>query len=270
MDTLEEAIDRVVAGPARKSRVISDREKAITAYHEVGHALVAHLLPHCDPVHKVSIISRGQMGGYTRLVAEEERSLWSKSQFRDFLAFALGGHAAEKLIFGEVTTGASNDIERVTSIARKMVTEYGMSERLGPVRMGRREGAAGLGEQPEYSEETAREIDTEVREIVMRAMETAERTLAEHRDRLTLISERLIECEVLEGQEFTGLFAAPLPVGGQPLPMVAMTPTTTGHGLPPELSLNLTVGGDPAPDHLSASRDRDAPDGEGMLHPARP
>ncbi len=244
MHSLEEAMDRVLAGPARKSRVISEREKAITAYHEVGHALVAHLLPHTDPVHKVSIVSRGQMGGYTRLVSEEERSLWSKSQFRDFLAFALGGHAAEKLIFGEVTTGASNDIERVTSIARKMVTDYGMSERLGPVRLSRREGPAMPGEQPEYSEETAREIDTEVREIVMRAMETAERTLAEHRDRLVLISERLIEREILEGKEFAALFEAPLPEGGVPQPVAAMSPTAVGHGLPPTMSLNLVNGSD--------------------------
>ncbi|HEX9036917.1 MAG TPA: ATP-dependent zinc metalloprotease FtsH [Ktedonobacterales bacterium] len=239
MAALEEAMDRVLAGPARKSRVISEREKAITAYHEVGHALVAHLLPHCDPVHKVSIISRGQMGGYTRLVSDEERSLWSKSQFRDFLAFALGGHAAEKLIFGEVTTGASNDIERVTSIARKMVTDYGMSERLGPVRFSRRDSAAGVGDQPEYSEETAREIDAEVREIVKRAMETAERLLAEHRDRLVLMSERLIEREVLEGREFAELFDAPIPDSATLEPHAALSATNVGHGIPPTMGLNL-------------------------------
>jgi cell division protease FtsH len=197
-----------MAGPARKSHVMGKREKAITAYHEIGHALVAKLLPNCDPVHKVSIVSRGQMGGYTRLVSEEERMLWSKSQFRDFLAFALGGHAAEKLTFGEVTTGASNDIERVTAIARKMVTEYGMSEQLGPVRMLR---AANPGETPEYSEATSQTIDTEIREIVQRAMATAERLLATHRERLILMSERLIEQETLEGREFAELFDMPLP-----------------------------------------------------------
>src|SRR5947209_5951029 len=131
---LEEAIDRVVAGPARKSRIISEREKAITAYHEIGHALVARLLPNTDPVHKVSIVARGQAGGFTMLLPTEDRYLWSKPQFEDMLAYALGGHVAELIIFGEVTTGASNDIERVTKVARSMVTEYGMSGRIGPDR----------------------------------------------------------------------------------------------------------------------------------------
>ncbi|HEY7975054.1 MAG TPA: ATP-dependent zinc metalloprotease FtsH, partial [Ktedonobacterales bacterium] len=227
MSTLEEAMDRVVAGPARKSRVISEREKAITAYHEVGHALVAHPLPKCDPVHKVSIISRGQMGGYTRLVSDEDRSLWSKSQFRDFLAFALGGHAAEKITFGEVTTGASNDIERVTSIARKMVSDYGMSERLGPVQLGKRDGGGYLGaesggETRNYSEETAREIDEEVRDIVLRALDTAESVLREHQERLILISERLIKTEILEGREFQTLFEMPLPEDSEPATLAAL------------------------------------------------
>jgi cell division protease FtsH len=241
MHALEEAMDRVVAGPARKSRVISEREKAITAYHEIGHALVARLLPHCDPVHKVSIVARGQMGGYTRLVSEEERSLWSKSQFRDFLAFALGGHAAEKLIFGEVTTGASNDIERVTAIARKMVMEYGMSEGLGPVRLA---ASSRPGEPPEYSEETARAIDVEVRAIVQRAMATAERLLEEHRERLVLMSERLIERETLEGSEFSDLFDMPLAESAAPEPRAALSTTSTGHGLTDGLSLNLASGDD--------------------------
>ncbi len=123
MGEMEEAVDRVSAGPERKSRIISEHEKAVTAYHEVGHALAARALPNCDPVHKVSIVARGPRGGYTRLLPEEERYLWTRSQFEDFLAFALGGHLAERIIFGEVTTGASNDIERVTAIARKMVTD---------------------------------------------------------------------------------------------------------------------------------------------------
>ncbi|MEO7003207.1 MAG: ATP-dependent zinc metalloprotease FtsH, partial [Ktedonobacterales bacterium] len=211
---LEEAIDRVVAGPARKSKVISEREKAVTAYHEVGHALAARALPKCDRVHKVSIISRGSMGGYTRLLPDEDRSLWSKSQFRDFLAFALGGHAAEKLIFGEVTTGASNDIERVTAMARKMVTEYGMSEHLGPIQYGKKDETVFLGrdigEQRTYSEETAREIDEEVRAIVLHALATAERVLTEHKARLILISEKLIQQEILDGPEFEALFTMPL------------------------------------------------------------
>ncbi|HEU5439979.1 MAG TPA: ATP-dependent zinc metalloprotease FtsH [Ktedonobacterales bacterium] len=218
MRELEEAIDRVAAGPERKSRVISEREKAVTAYHEVGHALVARALPNCDPVHKVSIVARGPMGGYTRLLPSEERYLWSKGQFEDFLAFALGGHVAERLIFGEVTTGASNDIERVTAMARKMVTDYGMSDRIGPVALGKKEEMVflgrELGEERNYSEETAREIDEEVRAIVKRALETAERTLTEHRDRLVLMSEKLIQSETLEGPEFEALFTQPLPEGG--------------------------------------------------------
>ena len=276
MTTLEEAMDRVVAGPARKSRVISEREKAITAYHEVGHALVAHVLPKCDPVHKVSIISRGQMGGYTRLVSDEDRSLWSKSQFRDFLAFALGGHAAEKIIFGEVTTGASNDIERVTSIARKMVTDYGMSERLGPVQLGKREGAGYLGsdgaESRNYSEETAREIDEEVRDIVMRALDTAESALLEHKQRLILISERLIRKEILEGREFVELFAMPLPEDSEPATLAALAAgesmpqaaraVLSDHGLPPGLGVNLSAESGPiaGPGQMGATMERAEPD----------
>jgi cell division protease FtsH len=217
MAELEEAIDRVLAGPERKSRIISEREKAITAYHEVGHALVARLLPNCDPVHKVSIVARGPMGGYTRLLPLEERYLWSKPQFEDFLAFALGGHVAELIIFGEVTTGASNDIERVTSIARKMVTEYGMSSRLGPVALGHKEELVFLGrdfgEQRNYSEETAREIDEEVRAIVRSSFARAHQLLTENRERLVMISERLIKEETLEGPLFEALFTMPIPPG---------------------------------------------------------
>ncbi|MGZ3584483.1 MAG: ATP-dependent zinc metalloprotease FtsH [Ktedonobacterales bacterium] len=218
MSVLEEAIDRVSAGPERKSRIISEREKAVTAYHEVGHALVARALPNCDPVHKVSIVARGPMGGYTRLLPAEERYLWSKSQFEDFLAFALGGHMAERLIFGEVTTGASNDIERVTTMARRMVTEYGMSDQIGPIAFGKKDEMVFLGreiaEERNYSELTAREIDEEVRAIVRRAFEVAERVLTEHHDRLILISEKLIQTETLEGPEFEELFTMPLPPGG--------------------------------------------------------
>jgi cell division protease FtsH len=228
MRELEEAIDRVAAGPERKSRIISEREKAVTAYHEVGHAVVARALPNCDTVHKVSIVARGPMGGYTRLLPNEERYLWSKAQFGDFLAFALGGHAAERLIFGDVTTGASNDIERVTQMARKMVTEFGMSDRLGPVALGKKDEMVFLGreigEERNYSEETAREIDEEVRAIVRRAYETAERTLDEHKPRLIMISERLIQSETLEGPEFEQLFTTPLPADGA-YPAVALPAT---------------------------------------------
>ncbi|HTK10877.1 MAG TPA: ATP-dependent zinc metalloprotease FtsH [Ktedonobacteraceae bacterium] len=207
---LEEAIDRVVAGPARKSRIISEREKAITAYHEVGHALVARMLPNTDPVHKVSIVARGQAGGFTMLLPTEDRYLWSKPQFEDTLAYALGGHAAELITFGEVTTGASNDIERVTKIARAMVTEYGMSKRIGPMALGQKEEPIFLGrdfnEHRAYSEQTAREIDEETRRIIQEAFDKASNILMQNKTRLITISERLIKEETLEGPLFESLF----------------------------------------------------------------
>ncbi len=210
MSELEEAVDRVVAGPARKSRIISEREKSITAYHEVGHALVARMLPNTDPVHKVSIVARGQAGGFTMLLPTEDRYLWSKPQFEDMLAYALGGHVAELLTFGEVTTGASNDIERVTKIARSMVTEYGMSNRIGPIALGHKDELVFLGrdfgEQRNYSEQTAREIDEEVRRIVQEAFDKAYNVLSQNKTRLIMISERLIKEETLEGPLFESLF----------------------------------------------------------------
>jgi cell division protease FtsH len=213
MSELEEAIDRVVAGPARKSRIISEREKAITAYHEMGHALVARMLPNTDPVHKVSILARGQAGGFTMLLPTEDRYLWSKSQFEDMLAYALGGHVAELLIFGEVTTGASNDIEHVTKVARSMVTEYGMSRRIGPLALGHKDDLVFLGrdfgEQCNYSEQTAREIDEEIRSIVQIAFDKAYHILEQNKTRLIMISERLIKEETLEGPLFESLFNEP-------------------------------------------------------------
>jgi cell division protease FtsH len=210
MSEMEEAIDRVVAGPARKSRLISEREKAITAYHEVGHALVARMLPNTDPVHKVSIVARGQAGGFTMLLPTEDRYLWSKPQFEDMLAYALGGHVAELIIFGDVTTGASNDIERVTKIARSMVTEYGMSNRIGPVALGHKEElvflAREINEQRNYSEQTAREVDEEVRSIIQEAFDKAYNLLLQNKTRLIMISERLIKEETLEGPLFEALF----------------------------------------------------------------
>ena len=217
MSELEEAIDRVVAGPARKSRIISEREKAITAYHEVGHALVARMLPNTDPVHKVSIVARGQAGGFTMLLPTEDRYLWSKPQFEDVLAYALGGHVAELIIFGEVTTGASNDIERVTKIARSMVTEYGMSGRIGPMALGHKEELVFLGrdfgEQRNYSEQTAREIDEEIHRIIQEAFDKAYHVLLQNKTRLIMISERLIQEETLEGPLFESLFNQPIDNG---------------------------------------------------------
>ncbi len=224
MSELEEAIDRVVAGPARKSRIISEREKAITAYHEVGHALVARMLPNTDPVHKVSIVARGQAGGFTMLLPTEDRYLWSKPQFEDMLAYALGGHVAELLTFGDVTTGASNDIERVTKIARSMVTEYGMSARIGPLALGHKEELVFMGrdfgEQRNYSEQTAREIDEEVRRIIQEAFDKAYNILLQNKKRMILISERLIKEETLEGPLFESLFNQQLEDGQYESPSI--------------------------------------------------
>ena len=209
----EEAVDRVIAGPERKSRIISEKEKEITAYHEAGHALVAKMLKNSDPVHKVSIIARGTMGGYTRLLPKEDRYLWTKSQFEDTLAWALGGHAAEKLVFGEMTTGAGNDIERATQIARRMVTEFGMSERLGPVALGHKEELIFLGreigEQKNYSEKVAEMIDEEVHTLIERAHRTATEILQRHRAKLDLIAKTLVREETIEGEAFEKLLATP-------------------------------------------------------------
>ncbi|GHO54820.1 ATP-dependent zinc metalloprotease FtsH [Ktedonobacter robiniae] len=232
MSELEEATDRVVAGPARKSRIISEREKAITAYHEVGHALVARMLPNCDPVHKVSIVARGQAGGFTMLLPTEDRYLWSKPQFEDMLAYALGGHVAEFLIFGAVTTGASNDIERVTKIARSMVTEYGMSNRIGPMALGHKDELVFLGrdfgEQRNYSEQTAREVDEEIHRIIHEAFGRAQTILQQNKTRLIMISERLIKEETLEGPLFESLFNQPINEGQYDTPSILA-------GIPEEL-----------------------------------
>ncbi len=257
MSELEEAIDRVVAGPARKSRIISEREKAITAYHEVGHALVARMLPNTDPVHKVSIVARGQAGGFTMLLPTEDRYLWSKPQFEDMLAYALGGHVAELIIFGEVTTGASNDIERVTKVARSMVTEYGMSNRIGPMALGHKEELVFLGrdfgEQRNYSEQTAREIDEEIRRIIQESFDKAYNVLTQNKARLIMISERLIKEETLEGPVFEALFNQPINdeqygspsiLAGMPTPRLSIaeksgqdpvTAPADAHLLPPQL-----------------------------------
>jgi len=212
---LEESIDRVIAGPEKKSRMISPREKEITAYHEAGHALVARKLPHADPVHKITIVARGMMAGYTRFLPTEDRYLWTRSQLNDKLASMLAGHRAEDLIFGEMTTGSHSDIEQATKIARKMVTEYGMSEKLGPRTYGRREELIFLGrevaEQKDYSEETARDIDEEVQAVIQHAYEVAKKILAENRAKLVQIAGVLIAKETIEGEELETLFNAPLP-----------------------------------------------------------
>ncbi len=210
MAEIEEAMDRVIAGPQRKSRVISAKEKALTAYHEMGHALVARMSPNADPVTKVSIVARGMMGGYTRLASAEDRYMYSKSQLKDSIAVALGGYAAEEMVFGEISTGASNDIERATSIARRMVTEFGMSDKLGPVAFGRKEGSVFLGrdlvEQRDYSDEIASEIDHEVQTIIETSLERARQALQQHRQRLDEGAKKLMEEETLEAEQLEELW----------------------------------------------------------------
>jgi cell division protease FtsH len=233
LSELEEAIDRVVAGPERKSRVMSDREKAITAYHESGHALVGRMLKNHDPVHKVSIIARGMMGGYTRFLPAEDRYFWTKSQFEDMIAAALGGHVAEVLIFGEMSTGPQNDIERATNLARKMVCEFGMSERLGPLALGHKEEMIFLGreigEQKNYSEKVAESIDEEVRRLIDQGYERAETILKEHMDKLHKIAEFLIQNETVEGEQLERIFQGlppEEPTTSAPPSAAAAPPTT--------------------------------------------
>ncbi|HIE17283.1 MAG TPA: ATP-dependent metallopeptidase FtsH/Yme1/Tma family protein [Dehalococcoidia bacterium] len=215
MKELEDSIDRVIAGPEKKGRIISQKEKEIIAYHETGHALVAKMLPNADPVHKISIVARGIMGGWTRFLPTEDRYLWTYSQFEDRLAVSLAGRAAEEIIFGEVSTGAQNDLEQATSLARKMVTEYGMSSKLGPRTFGKREELVFLGreihEQRNYSEKVAEEIDEEVKALIQHAYNTAKKILTENRERLKLIAERLKAEETIEEAEFKALFEKPVP-----------------------------------------------------------
>jgi cell division protease FtsH len=232
MSEFQEALERIVAGPERKSRIISDAEKAIIAYHEGGHAVVQRILPKCDPVAKVTIISRGMALGYTMALPSEDRYLQSKTEFEDKIAGLLGGNAAERLIFGDTTTGASNDIEKATSIARRMVTEFGMSDKLGPLSFGKRDELVFLGreigEQRNYSDEIARQIDEEVRAIIDRAYERAMDVLVTHKDKLVALAEKLVAEETVDADGFEGLFsdlppkadphAAPTIVGPVPNP----------------------------------------------------
>jgi len=214
MAEFEEAVDRVIAGPERKSKVISPREKETIAYHEAGHALVSHILPNADPVYKITIVPRGQTGGFTRFTPAEDRNLWTRSQFQDALATILGGMVAEELVFGEMSTGPQDDLERVTKIARQMVTQWGMSERLGPRTFGKREEMVFLGreisEQRNYSEKVAEEIDEEVRRIVDEAYQSASKVLVERRAKLDQIAKHLVEVETIEGEALATLFAAPV------------------------------------------------------------
>ena len=208
-----ESIDRVTAGPERRSRVITDHEKEVTAYHESGHALVAHVLPDADPVAKVTIIARGQTGGYTKTVPVEDRHLITRNQLEAKLAMAMGGRAAEELVFGDITTGATNDLEQATNIARTMVTRFGMSEKLGPRTFGKREELIFLGreisEQRDYSDSVAEQIDDEVHSLIHGAYQTAMRILKDHRPRLDHISNYLMENETIEEDQFPDIFDNP-------------------------------------------------------------
>ena len=204
MPELDEAVDRVIAGPERRSRVISKKEREIIAYHEAGHALVGYVLPKADPPYKISIVSRGMAGGFTRFLPEEDRHLYSRSQFHDMLAATLGGLVSEEIVFGEGTTGPQDDLQRATGLARQMVTQWGMSERLGPRTFGRKEELVFLGreisETRNYSEKVAEQIDEEVRQIIDKAYHTAKRVLTDSRDKLDSIVTVLLEEETIEGE----------------------------------------------------------------------
>ena len=209
IDEFEEAIDRVIAGPARRSRRTSEREREVVAYHEAGHALVAAELPAADPVHKVTIVSRGATGGHTRLLPQEDRMLWTKTQFEASLAVMMGGQAAEQTTFGDVTTGASSDLQNATSLARRMVTEYGMSPELGPQSFDSGGGEVFLGlemgRSRQYSDAVAEKIDTEVGKLLTAARETAGRIVSANRERLAGLARRLVSDETIQGPELQSL-----------------------------------------------------------------
>ncbi|MDP6454182.1 MAG: ATP-dependent zinc metalloprotease FtsH [SAR202 cluster bacterium] len=227
-----ESVDRVIAGPQRKSRRVSDRDKEMTAYHEAGHALVAHVLPHADKPFKVTIVARGQTGGHTRYLPEEDRQMWTKNQFEDMLAAALGGRVAEEVVFNEITTGASNDLEQATNIAQTMVTRYGMSEKLGPRTFGKREEMVFLGreisEQRDYSNNVAEAIDEEIHEIINHAYEVAQKAINENMAKLTQLSKYLIDHETVESDVLEQIWNTPPtepPPSASPLPSSGPTPS---------------------------------------------
>ena len=238
MSEFQEALERIVAGPERKSRIISDAEKEIIAYHEGGHAVVQRVLPKCDPVQKVTIISRGMALGYTMALPTEDRYLQSKTEFEDKIAGLLAGNAAEKLIFGDTTTGSSNDIEKATDLARRMVTEFGMSEKLGPLAFGKRDELVFLGreigEQRNYSDDVAKTIDEEVRAIVDRGYTRAMEVLGEHKSRLTGLAEKLVAEETVDTDEFEKLFSD-------------LPPKAPLHGMPRIIAPGTSGGTSPGP-----------------------
>jgi cell division protease FtsH len=211
MDELEEGIMRVIAGPEKKTRVMSEKERLVTAYHEMGHAIVGQVLPNCDPVHKISIIGRGQALGYTISLPGEDKFLTTRAELADTMAMTLGGRAAEEIVFSEITTGASNDLEKVTETAKSMVMRFGMSERLGPRVFGHDRSMPFLGREfssePDYSDEIAREIDDEIRRIVEEAHQSAKDILGEKRDDLERISKILLARETIDAEQFAKLLS---------------------------------------------------------------
>jgi len=239
---LEESVDRVIAGPERKSRKISPKEKEIIAYHEAGHALVAKTLPNADPVHKISIVARGMSLGHTRQLPIEDRYLKTRAQLEDMVTTYLGGHTAEKLIFNEVTTGAYDDIKRATELAHRMVTDFGMSDKLGPRTFGDKQELVFLGreisEQKDYGNKTADTIDEEVNKIINHAHEAARKILTENKSKLVLLAEKLIAQETLEGEEMEAIFneGAPKAVTGATTESVPIPVEPTSESQPvPEL-----------------------------------
>jgi cell division protease FtsH len=228
-DELEEGIMRVIAGPEKKARLLSEKEQRITAYHEMGHAIVGHFLEHTDPIHKITIVSRGQALGLTISLPGEDRYLTTRSALLEQIAMTMGGRAAEEIVFNEVTTGAANDIEKVTATAKQMVMRFGMSEKLGPRVLGRNQDTPFLGlsmsNEPDYSEEVAREIDDEIRRIIEDGHDIATRVLREHLDDLHRISQILIEHETIDKDQFVALLAGeqedtvfPAPADAEPEP----------------------------------------------------
>jgi len=252
-----EAIDRVLAGPQRKSRVISERERLMTAYHEAGHALVARMLPYADPVRKVSIVARGRAGGDMLALPDEDRLFYTKKQFEAKLATAMAGHIAESQIFDEQSTGASQDIDHATSIARSMVTEYGMSKTLGSLAFGKKEELVFLGreisEQRNYSDQIAYQIDQEIRELIEAANQRAREVITENMDKLEAIAELLIREETIESEQLEALFDSPRP-----------TPELTG---PTTRQAVLERTEPPKPARPVERPERDSPPSPGQLRP---
>ncbi|KAB2853285.1 MAG: AAA family ATPase, partial [Anaerolineae bacterium] len=247
MRDFEEATERVVLGPERKSRIISEREKQVVAYHEAGHAVVGHMLPKCDPVRKITIVARGMSGGTTWYMPEEDSMLNTRTELIHRIASALGGRAAEELVFGEITNGAASDLEHVTRIARTMITRWGMSAKLGPRVFGQREELIFLGreisEQRDYGESVAQTIDEEVHEIVTEQYQLALHVLRENRAKLDLIANRLLEVETLGQEEFLDL------IGERPKSEPSMSlPSASPRNVPtPERGSDIPPKMGPAP-----------------------